>query len=394
MPYFDHNATTPLCPPAREAWLRVQDRLWHNASSLYREAAAARDELERCRERLAELTGTESPERIVFTGGATEGCNGFFRGCADASSAPPDAGSVRSGHFAVRTPGGARTGPTVSARRKHLDPWRWTASGEAGTRRASPAFSKESDRRDRPRLNRWSSPGWRPTMKQAKFSLGRSGVHRMCPGASRGALHFCDASQWLGKLPASVFGGDGPHLVGCAHKFGGPKGVGFVRLGGDVEMGGDRPWQFGGPQEQGLRAGTEDVAGVAAMVAALEWCEDQMPGDPAPRDEFEHDLGWPVVAGDRPRLWNTSMVVAPRHSNKLWLARLSQRGFQCSTGSACSSGQDGDSHVLAAMGLTRTPCAASSASPPVGPLPRRLARPVRCPRRSSEGIGWGRGSAR
>jgi cysteine desulfurase len=45
------------------------------------------------------------------------------------------------------------------------------------------------------------------------------------------------------------------------------------------------------------------------------------------------------------------MVIAPRHDNRLWLARLSQRGFQCSTGSACSSGKDGDSHVLAAMGL-------------------------------------------
>ena len=130
-----------------------------------------------------------------------------------------------------------------------------------------------------------------------------------------------------------------------------PKASGSFGFRRPQEKLGDWSWQFGGPQENGVRAGTEDVAGVAAMIAALEWSEDQMPGDPAPRDEFESTLGWPVVAADRPRLWNTSMVVAPRHDNRLWLARLSQRGFQCSTGSACSSGKDGDSHVLAAMGL-------------------------------------------
>jgi len=186
--------------------------------------------------------------------------------------------------------------------------------------------------------------------------------------AARGAKRavFCDAAQWFGKLPASAFAAArlntaGPNaaglappgltVVGCGHKFGGPKGVGFVRLDGARHEWGAPVWQAGGPQEQGWRAGTEDVAGVAALVAALEWSEDQMPGDAGPRDAFEHDLAWPVVAGDRPRLWNTSLVVAPRHQNKRWLARLSQRGFQCSTGSACSSGQDGDSRVLAAMGL-------------------------------------------
>ena len=79
MPYFDHNATTPMCEPARRAWLEMESKHWHNPSSLYREAAEARRELESCRERLAELLGDCDPEDIVFTSGATEANNALFR---------------------------------------------------------------------------------------------------------------------------------------------------------------------------------------------------------------------------------------------------------------------------------------------------------------------------
>ena len=66
--YFDHNATTPLCPAARAAWLEATERHWHNPSSLYREAGLARQALEAAREALADLLGAE-PERVVFTSG-------------------------------------------------------------------------------------------------------------------------------------------------------------------------------------------------------------------------------------------------------------------------------------------------------------------------------------
>ena len=319
MAYFDHNATTVMCPPAREAWLRVQDRMWHNASSLYREAAAARDELERCRERLAELTGCGDPETIVFTSGATEGCDRFFRGWAERGVGE---GGVRVSpyeHPAVREPA-----------------QRWCRARVVGE------GAWEADR-----------AGVRAWMAANNETGEVFAWQRWLAGGERedGHRRLCDASQWWGKRPAAELAGIRAVVVGCAHKFGGPKGVGFVRLPEPVDAAGGWSGQNGGPQEHGRRAGTEDVAGVAAMVAAREWAEDRMPGEAGPRDAFEESLGWPVVAGDRPRLWNTSLVVAPRHSNKRWLARLSQRGIQCSTGSACSSGKDGDSQVLAAMGL-------------------------------------------
>ena len=354
MAYFDHNATTPMCPPAVEAWRRVQDRLWHNASSLYREAAAARTELERCRERLADLTGAGDPERVVFTSGATEGCNGFFRGCADWMAAHPDARArvliSPFEHPAVREPArrSCAAAPLDRARLEAiLGGVPDDAAGEETEATGPLAVAWMGANNETGEIYPWER--WAAALASSSTAGGQRAV-------------LCDASQWFGKLPAGAFapGDAGPDglgtggltLVGCAHKFGGPKGVGFACLGvSEPRAWGAPSWQSGGPQEHGWRAGTEDVAGAAALVAALEWCQDQLPGNPGPRDAFEHDLGWPVIAGDRPRLWNTSLVVAPRHQNKRWLARLSQRGIQCSTGSACSSGQDGDSQVLAAMGL-------------------------------------------
>src|SRR6185503_5821875 len=87
----------------------------------------------------------------------------------------------------------------------------------------------------------------------------------------RGIPFFCDAAQWVGKLPAAGLG-RADYVSGCAHKFGGPTGVGFLKVPGRV-----RPLLVGGPQEDGQRAGTENVAGVLAMTAALVDREAAMP---------------------------------------------------------------------------------------------------------------------
>ncbi len=305
MPYFDHNATTPLCPPAREAWLRVQDRLWHNASGLYREAAAANDALEDARERLADCLGLDAPERLVFTSGATEANNAVLR--------------------------------SWTGRRVAISPWEHPSVREPATR-----LLKATTAADPARLTEHHAVAWMAANNETGEIFALNAV--------RAPLFHCDAAQWIGKLPAGGLPFDRATVTGCAHKFGGPKGVGFLVLPAAAEE--NFTVQAGGPQESRRRAGTQDVAGAVAMAAALEWALDHGPGDPAPRDAFEHALGWPVVGGGRPRLWNTSMVVAPRHDNRLWVGRLSRHGVQCSTGSACSTGKDGDSHTLAAMGLT------------------------------------------
>jgi cysteine desulfurase len=172
-----------------------------------------------------------------------------------------------------------------------------------------------------------------------------------------GVPFFCDAAQWVGKQPARGLG-ECDFVSGAAHKFGGPRGVGFLKwpAKGRVE-----PLLRGGPQEEGRRAGTENVPGVLAMLAALEVREAALAnGQHMPRETWRADFeqrmlaalpGAEVVGAGQPRLWNTVSALMPEADcQQRWVVKLDKLGFAVSTGSACSSGKEEPSHVLAAMG--------------------------------------------
>ncbi len=330
--YFDHNATTPLSSAARQAWLETADRYWHNPSSLYPPAGAARRRLEDAREQLAELLGGGDSEEVVFTSGATEANNGAL---ASIASLAPDA------HCAVA----AFEHPSV------LAPARRHFAGrlvENGTTREGEI--------DLPQLETALAGGGvgSVAVMAANNETGAlqpvGQISELC--RRHGALYHCDAAQLIGRGPAPR---DVDVLVGSAHKFGGPKGVGFVRFG---ERARHLTLQAGGPQENRRRGGTEDLPGIVAMVAALaegvDWASQA-----GARDRFEQNIagripGTEVVAAGAPRLPNTSMLIVPAGRNLKWLTRLGRNGVAVSTGSACSSGAESGSHVLAAMGYGRT----------------------------------------
>ncbi|MEZ5299318.1 MAG: cysteine desulfurase family protein [Verrucomicrobiales bacterium] len=331
--YFDHNATTPLPVAAREAWLDAQDRFWFNPSSLYREAGVAKRRLEDAREAIADLCGCE-PARVVFTGGATEANNAVLRRAAAATGSRKLAISAVE-HPSVREPARAFAGdrlteiPVDGHGVLDLD-----ALGEALARGEIGFASLVAANNETGVLQPWREAA------------------ALC--RERGVPFHSDAAQWIGKMPPGAIG-DCDWVTASAHKFGGPKGIGFLL----IPSGTAQPLgiQRGGPQEGGHRAGTEDLPGIAAMVAALN--DRQLPGSAAAadRDRFEAALltalpGTKIVVGTAPRLANTSMAIMPRHSNLKWVTRLGERGFPVSTGSACSSGKENPSHVMAAMGLT------------------------------------------
>jgi cysteine desulfurase len=167
-----------------------------------------------------------------------------------------------------------------------------------------------------------------------------------------------DAVQTAGKL---AFGW--PAATHCAvflsaHKIGGPKGVGAFVLRSDRTAVG-RPLIAGGGQERGLRAGTENVSGIAGFGAAAEAAARDIEGETRRpgglRDRLQAELlalrPDAVIFGDRaPRLPHVLAIAFPGVKAETALIRLDLAGVACSSGSACSSGKVRRSHVLDAMG--------------------------------------------
>src|SRR5205085_7603077 len=122
------------------------------------------------------------------------------------------------------------------------------------------------------------------------------------------------------------------------------------------------PLILGGEQEGGRRSGTQNVAGVISMIAALEQCEALISKEAqAERSSwcalFETRLlkrlpGCSIVGITQPRLWNTVAALMPQADcQQRWVVKLDKAGFAVSTGSACASGKEKPSHVLSAMGF-------------------------------------------
>lgn len=338
MVYFDHNATSPLCAAAREAWLEATERFIGNPSSPHRLGARADAALEEARGRLAAWLGCATHE-IVWTSGATEANNAALHHAAATSDGEAWISAIE--HPCVveatrRYFSGRHQFIPVS--REGLVDLTWLADRLKHKNPALVAVMAANN--ETGVLQPWSE------------------VLALC--REHGVAFFCDAAQWIGKLPAAGLGAC-DFASGCAHKFGGPQGVGFLKV--PVKF---RPLLVGGTQEDSRRAGTENVAGVLAMIAALQNKESGRRA-PSGRDgagrpdclDFEQRLlnalpGTQIVSADAPRLWNTVSAIMPEVADcrQRWVVKLDKLGFAVSTGSACASGKEQTSHVLAAMGYT------------------------------------------
>jgi cysteine desulfurase len=331
--YFDHNATHPLSAAARAAWLEAVEKYPANPSSPHRLGQRAEAALENARERLAALLGC-TVGRIVFTSGATEANNQIIFHHAARGSAGWASGIE---HPSLREPLLARFAkPKLVATQP---------SGEIDLTGLAQALA-----------------GDRPAMFALMAANNETGVLQpwqsalaMCRAA--GVSYVCDATQWLGRLPARGLG-ECDFLTASAHKFGGPVGVGF--LAGPEKTAG---LLLGGPQESGRRAGTENLPGILAMVAALKERETALRAGAADerlawRQRFERELtaalpAVRILGAEADRLWNTVAVLMPETPDcrRRWVVVLDRLGFAVSTGSACASGKEAPSHVLLAMGI-------------------------------------------
>lgn len=329
MLYFDHNATSPLIPAAREAWLDAVERFVGNPSSPHRLGARADAALTGAREKLAGWLGC-APDAIVWTSGATESNNAALQSAAAMSAGELWSSSIE--HPCVN----AAAGRYFPERTRHIPV---NSDGVVEVGWLADALRKS-----------------RPALVAVMAANNETGV--LQPWREVAALcreydvpFFCDAAQWIGKLPAAGLGSC-DFVSGCAHKFGGPQGVGFLKVPAQF-----RPLIVGGPQEEGRRAGTENVAGILAMIAALE-ARVNIGAPIALRTDFESALrrALPdvrILGKSVERLWNTVSVVMPEVADcrQRWVVKLDKLGFAVSTGSACASGKEKPSHVLSAMGI-------------------------------------------
>jgi len=334
--YLDWNATTPLCREAREAMAAAWD-LAGNPSSVHAEGRQARKLVEDARSAIAGAVGAQA-RNVVFTSGGTEAnALALTPGLRRASGSPANrllvsaiehASVLAGGRFAadaIGTIGVTRTGV--------LDLARLQAMLESGPAALVSVMLANNE-----------TGALQPVTEAAAL------VH-----AAGGVLHV-DAIQAFGKWPFGIDTLNADLLTLSAHKVGGPKGVGALVVAEGVL--GLEPLLRGGGQEQGRRAGTENVAGIAGFGAAakvaavaLQAGRGRLEGR---RDRLEQGLretpGMIVFSDEVPRLPNTTLFTVPGLRAETAVIGFDLAGIAVSSGSACSSGKVQPSHVLSAMG--------------------------------------------
>jgi cysteine desulfurase len=176
-----------------------------------------------------------------------------------------------------------------------------------------------------------------------------------------GALVHCDAAQAVGKIPVDVFDWDVDLMSLSAHKFYGPKGIGALYVRNGPQSVPLEPLVYGGGQERSVRSGTSNVPGIVGLGAAADQCAASLERESkrieAMRDSLEKQLmarlddAW-INGANAARLPNTTSLTLPNIDVDAILLNLPR--IMLGVGSACSTGALEPSHVLQAIGLSRS----------------------------------------
>ena len=335
--YLDWNATTPLRREAKEAMAAAWN-LCGNPSSVHAEGREARRLIEEARARVAGALAA-GPRNVVFTSGGTEANVLALRpGLHIRAGAPVERLVVSAIEHASVLAGGQFRAEAISTVGV-------THSGILDLEQLRAALHGKPPALVSIMLANNETGALQPAAEAAEI------VH-----AAGGVLHV-DAIQALGRIPVEI-GALGADLVTLsAHKIGGPKGVGAVVLAEGLE--GLGALLRGGGQEQGRRAGTENVAGIvgfgAAALAAMAALSADAVRLEGLRNQLERGLRQApeitVFSEDVPRLSNTVLFTVPGLKAETAVIGFDLAGIAVSSGSACSSGKVQPSHVLAAMGF-------------------------------------------
>nr|WP_294851739.1 aminotransferase class V-fold PLP-dependent enzyme [uncultured Sphingomonas sp.] len=311
--YLDHASTTPVITQARDAFQRGLEG-WANPNSPHNEGRCARALLEEARESIKEALGWRHD--VIFTSGASESVELAGR-CA--------------------TPDGRIYGSTEHA----IVPY--AMGGEAIV---LPVH--ENGLIDEAALAAALTAG--PALVAIQQVNNETGVVQpmdriadIVRGA--GSLLLADCAQGASKLPLP----DADFIAICAHKLGGPPGIGALLVKDLSTL-----HACGGGQEKGYRRGTQDVPSALSFAAALAAKPYDMERMAVLRTKVEEGVkaaGGVIIAEDAPRVPTIGAISLPGGTSASMLIQLDLAGIAVSAGSACSSGKAKASHVLAAMNL-------------------------------------------
>ena len=335
--YADHAATTDLSPTAREAMEPFLRRAFGNPSTLYSLAREPRRAISSAREQIAATIGAQ-PDEIYFTSGGTEADNWALKGVTFQHDRHAQVITSTIEHHAVLNSCTALERMGYSVAMLPVD--------HEGIVHATNLQATIT-----------------PETVLVSVMLANNEIGTIEPISTlanvaheKGILFHTDAVQAVGHIPVNVDALGVDLLSASAHKFNGPKGVGFLYFRRGVKL---LPLLDGGGQEHGMRAGTENVAGIVGMATALREHINQIDQEAfylqgltkrliAQLQQFGLDFR---VNGADYRIPGSLSLSFRGADGEMLLHRLDLMGTAVATGSACDSKETQVSHVISAIAV-------------------------------------------
>ena len=342
--YFDNAATTPIDEQVQEVMLEAMRENYGNASSIHAEGRKARAAIEQARKKVAHYLGASIGE-IYFTSGGSESNNMALKG-------------------AVRDLGVERIISTAIEHHCNLHSFNALERDTSAEIIMLPMDEKGLPKLEE--LKKVLAQSDKKTLVSLMHSNNETGcmidlqeVAEICKEA--GALFHSDTVQTIGYFPIDVSETEIAFISGSAHKFYGPKGVGFIYINSNNII---KPMIDGGAQERNMRAGTESIHNILGLAKALELAYDNFDERRQHVTDLHHYMKTELQNAFEGLYFNgpenedtpvgghykvLSVSFPPSLKTDLLLLNLDIAGISVSGGSACTSGIDVGSHVMTAI---------------------------------------------
>jgi cysteine desulfurase len=341
--YFDNAATTPMHPEVVKVMADMMMNNYGNPSSIHAQGREVKTMVEDARRTVAKLMGC-TPGEICFTSGGTEADNMAIRQSVETLGVKNIITSAIEHHAVLHTIEELAHQGKVNMHLVKLTP-----KGHVDVAHLEELLKNNSN--------------VLVSLMHSNNELGNmidlEEIGNLCK--TYNALFHCDTVQTVGHQPIDLSKLNVHFIAAGAHKFNGPKGVGFIYINSNIKL---HPFITGGAQERNMRGGTENVYGIIGLAKALELSIAHMDEDKKRLQELKNYFITQLKAnipgvefnGDaegRSAYTVLNVSFPPSPVGEMLLFKLDIDGICASGGSACSSGSDVGSHVLKAIGASK-----------------------------------------